>query len=316
MTDPAQRQPAGRFRSSRFATLLDRADSFGVLRFFLLPATRWAICWLIALGMLGFAAEYAHVAFDDGERADGNWGHASIDFGGQWVMGRTLVEGHGRHLYDRNYLRRVVENGYPPGGEAPIPEKGEREKKDQKDHKTDAENLLSWMAGGDDAEAPRVAASFLAPLAASNSYEEAVLLVRGVEVWTPAEIEHITAPQLGGGLYPPIHALFYAPLSLLPPRVAYRVVQALLLILVFFDGWVIQRMTEGRVWWPVASALLMVFPGFNGCISLGQNGILSLTVVLVGWWQLMRGRDGWAGIAWGLLAFKPVWAVAFFFCRY
>jgi hypothetical protein len=300
MTDPAQRQPADSSRRSRFTTLLDRAEPVRVLRFLLRPTTRWAISWFIALAMLGFAVEYAHIAFDDRERADGNWGHASIDFGGQWVMGRTIVEGDGRQLYNRNYIRRAVESGYPPGGEG------------SKAKNTDAANLLSWLAGGDDAEAPRVVASFLAPLAATNPCEEVVLLARGEEVWTPPEIEHVTAPHLGGALYPPIHALLYAPLSLLPPRVAYRVVQAVLLVLVFFDGWVIQRMTAGRVWWPVGSAFLMIFPGFNGCISLGQNGILSMTVVLVGWWQLMRGRDGWAGVVWGLLAFKPVWAAAFF----
>src|SRR3954468_14145603 len=32
---------------------------------------------------------------------DGNSGHTSIDFGGQWMMGRLLVLGHGRELYSR-----------------------------------------------------------------------------------------------------------------------------------------------------------------------------------------------------------------------
>ena len=46
----------------------------------------------------------------------------------------------------------------------------------------------------------------------------------------------------------------------------------------------------GRVRWPVASTLLMVFPGFAGAINLGQNAMLSLTLLLLGWWQLTRGR--------------------------
>lgn len=284
----------------------DRAAPHWFLRFLLRPTTRWAICWFIALGAAGFAAEYAYIAFDDPARADGNWGHASIDFGGQWVMGRALVEGRGHHLYNRNELRVVTQAGYPPGGEKP------KEKNGGVEDKTDAENLLSWMAGADDSEAPHVLASFAVPLAARTPFEEAVLLARADEVWTPDDIEHLTAPPLGGGLYPPIHALIYAPVSLLPPRVAYRVVQALILALVFFDGWLVQRMTGGRVWWPVASLFIMIFPGFNGCISLGQNGLFSLTLVLAGWWQLMRGREAWAGVLWALLAFKPVWAVAFF----
>lgn len=233
-----------------------------MLRFLLEPATRWAICWLIALGSGGFLAMQAWRNFDNPERAAGhwNWGHATIDFGGQWVMGRMIVEGHGRQLYNRDYLRPLVEAHYPAGGEGP---KAER---------SDAEALLGWMAGSDDDE----------------------------------------ASHIGGALYPPIHALLYAPLALLPPCLAYRVAQALILALVFFDGWLVQRMTGERIWWPVASVFLMVFPGLAGCIDLAQNGLFSLTVVLLGWWQLMRGRETWAGMCWGLLAFKPVWAASFF----
>ena len=117
---------------------------------------------------------------------------------------------------------------------------------------------------------------------------------------------------MGGALYPPVQALNYAPLAMLRPPLAYRVIQGFILALVFFAGWVIHRMTEGRVWWPVASLFVMMFPGFSGCIALGQNGMFTFTVVLVGWWQLMRGREVWAGLCWGLLAFKPVWAAAFF----
>ena len=48
-----------------------------------------------------------------------------------------------------------------------------------------------------------------------------------------------TAPQsLGGSLYPPVHGLLFAPLSLLPPHSAYRVMQVLNLALVFvLVGW-------------------------------------------------------------------------------
>jgi hypothetical protein len=302
MPQPAKQPPVEPSPPSLFDRLLDRADPLRVLRFLLRPETRWAICWLIALGSGGFLAMQAWMSFDNPKRAAGhwNWGHATIDFGGQWIMGRTIVEGHGRQLYNRTYLRSLTASHYPDGVEDP------------KEERTDTEALLAWMAGADDDKAPRAVASCLGPLAAANGYEEAVLLARGREVWTAEEIEHVTAPQVGGALYPPIHALLYAPLALLPPPLAYRVAQALILALVFFDGWLVQRMTGGRIWWPVATVLLMVFPGLVGCLDLGQNGLFSLTVVLLGWWQLMRGRETWAGVCWGLLAFKPVWAAAFF----
>src|SRR5829696_5894736 len=66
--------------------------------------------------------------FDRQERADGNRGHATIDFGGSWAMGRMLVEGRGRELYEREALREVLEASYP---------------------RSDASKLLSWfMPGG------------------------------------------------------------------------------------------------------------------------------------------------------------------------
>jgi len=279
---------------------LDLCDPVRVLHFLLRPQTRWAICWLIALGSAGFAAEEAWQGFHDAERGDGNWGHASIDFGGQWIMGRMIVEGHGRQLYNRNYLRAVVERGYPAGVESP------------KADKNDAENLLSWLSGEDDSEAPKVVASCLVPLAASDGYTGAVLLAAGQDLWTEERIEHVVEPHRGGALYPPVHALLFAPLAALPPPIAYRVLQVIILALVFFDGWVVQRMTDGRVWWPVAAVFLMMFPGFGGTLNLGQNAVFSLTLLLVGWWQLGRGRPVLAGVCWGLLAFKPVWAASFF----
>src|SRR6185437_12911926 len=279
-----------------FDHLMDLCEPVRVLRFLLSPLTRWVICWFIALGAAGFAGDMAWTCFNDAERADGNWGHRSIDFGGQWLLGRMVVEGYGRQLYNRNYLRVVVEKNYPLGPES------------KKEESSDAKCLLDWMAGTDDTA---TMGSFLAPLAGGDTFGELTLLAAGEEVWTPQRLESVNHPR-GGSLYPPVHALLFVPLATLRPPIAYRVLQMLILVLVFFDGWVIQRITEGRVWWPVAAVFVMIFPGFGGSINLGQNAVLSLTILLVGWWQLMRGRQGVAGVCWGLLAFKPVWAASFF----
>jgi hypothetical protein len=118
--------------------------------------------------------------------------------------------------------------------------------------------------------------------------------------------------KVGGPLYPPIHALLFYPLGLLPPQVAYRTAQVVNWLLTFLIGFLVERLTRGRVWTPVAVVFLILFPGYNGAISLGQNSLLSLAILLSGWLALGRGRPWLAGVVWGLLAFKPVWAAAFF----
>jgi arabinofuranan 3-O-arabinosyltransferase len=271
-----------------------------MLRFLLRPKVRWVMSWLLLLGAASVVSVEAWIAFNQAERSDGNRGHATIDFGGQWLMGRMIVEGQGRRLYVRNYLWTVAQHNYPAGVEG------------RQTTKSDAEALMEWLAGTDDPEAPAVIASLLPPLAVNNPLGETVALFAAPSFWTEERLRQVTTPQIGGGLYPPIHALYYAPLALLPPPIAYRVMQLLILALMFFVGWMAQRVTEGRVWWPVASLFVLMFPGFAGCITLGQNGMVLLALVLLGWWQLMCGRDVLAGLCWGLLAFKPVWAAAFF----
>src|SRR5262249_33549648 len=66
------------------------------------------------------------------------------------------------------------------------------------------------------------------------------------------------------------------------------------------------------IWWPVAALVIILFPGFMGSLNLGQNATLTLTVLVWGWALIARGRPGWGGGVWGLLAFKPVWAMVFF----
>jgi len=213
--------------------------------------------------------------FDTPKRADGtskrgggNGGHAQIDFGGQWLMGRMLAQGLGRHLYHRDYLRAVVREAYPREDEIP-PEERSAAEEDQHD----AENMMCWLMGRDD----------------------------------PA-----TVPHVGGALYPPIHGLIMYPLGLLRPAQAYRVQQAIGILLALIAGAGICLLSEGRIWWPMGMAGVIFFPGFASALNLGQNSILVLTLLIWGWVFIARNRPVCGGIVWGLLAFKPVWAAAFF----
>src|SRR3954447_21627944 len=122
----------------------------------------YGLAWLLAIGAAGVALSHAWHSFDIQEtdpekrRHDGNDGHTSIDFGGQYLMGRMLLEGHGRDLYTRSHQRTVLIGIYPLGDQVPNAPK------------SDAENLLYWMMGTDDPEAHAVVGSFLTPLAAAD----------------------------------------------------------------------------------------------------------------------------------------------------
>src|SRR5712692_4273384 len=123
-----------------------------LLRLSLRPLPRYLLAWLLAVTTAGITFLLAWTMFDTPKREDGrskrrggNSGHVTIDFGGQWLMGRMLAQGLGRHLYHRNYLRDVVREAYPREDEIP-PE--ERSAAEEDEH--DAENMMNWLIGRDD----------------------------------------------------------------------------------------------------------------------------------------------------------------------
>jgi hypothetical protein len=264
----------------------------------------YALAWALALMVAEISLYAAWHSFDNyyvnGHRNDGNGGHATIDFGGQYLMGRLLVEGHGAELYNRSYQRRVLTEIYPVRDQDP---KAER---------SDAENMMYWMMGSDDPEAPKVVASCLAPLAARDGPGACGYLAAGRQEWTEDNLHHAGARRVGGALYPPINAFLDAPLALLPARTAYHVQQVDNVLLAFVAGLGFSVLSRRGIWWPVASLVVILFPGFMGTLNLGQNATLTLAVLVWGWALIARGRPGWGGAVWGLLAFKPVWAMAFF----
>jgi hypothetical protein len=219
--------------------------------------TRLILSWLVLLGAVGHRGYQAWVNCRAPNRPDGNDGHTSIDYGGQWMMGRLVVLGHGRDLYSRARHLEVARASYPVEREAP----------DAPEH--DADRLVGYYPGN------------------------------------PTD-------RVGGPLYPPVHAFYMAPLALISdPYRSYRVAQALMLGLVLVAGLGVRYATEGRWWWSAAAAYLLLFPGCRGAIDLAQNSPLSLALLAWGWGLIVRGRPGWGGVLWGLLAFKPVWAVSF-----
>jgi hypothetical protein len=287
----------------------DRVHS--LIGFLLRRRTRYVIAWVVAGIWAGCILFSAWLAFDargdEPRRADGNSGHTHIDFGGQWLMGAMLARGYGHDLYNRSRQWQVIQDAYPYEDEVPV---ADRRAGELNNH--DAIQLMSWFMGEDDPHSAWTVAAVLPPLAVANPLEAASTLTAGQTEWPPERLDKAAASWLGGPLYPPINALYYYPLGLLRPQPAYRIFQVFGMFLAFLSALGIRHLSEGRIWWPVALVGLLIFPAFSNNLKLGQNAIVSLTFLIWGWVLIARGKEGWAGMVWGLLAFKPVWAAAFF----
>jgi hypothetical protein len=261
--------------------------------------SRYALSWLAVTVAGGVSLVLAWNQFNNRRRHDGNEGHVTIDFGGQYLMGRMLLKGNIHHLYHRNYQRKVLREIFPT------------EDEDPGQSKSDVEQMMEWVMGNDDPQAAATIGSFTAPLS-GGPLNSVASLAMAHEFWTESRLAAIDAPQVGGPLYPPINAFLYYPLALLPPRTAYRLAQTLCLFLALTAGLAISVLSERRVWWPIAAFCIMLYPGFPGCINLGQNAILTLNILLWGYVLVAMNRPVLGGMVWGCLAYKPVWALAFF----
>jgi hypothetical protein len=270
------------------------------------PRSRYVLAWLFALAATAAFAYVAWHCFDRADRGDANLGHVYIDFGGQWLMGRMLVEGYGRDLYDLSFQHDVIHAHYPV------------EDQDPEQETDDADDLFGALMGSNAFTESRKAAAeavaaFLAPLAATDAQDATSLLTAGLEHWDTEPLQDLAVKYIGGPLYPPVQALYFYPQALLEPQAAYRVAQALNLVMAWLCGLAVSRLSRGRVWWPLATVLVMGLPSFAGSCNLGQNATLSLAILFWGWVLVAAGREGWGGAVWGLLAYKPVWAMSFFF---
>jgi hypothetical protein len=214
-------------------------------------------------------------------------------------MGRLLITGHGRGLYDRKQQRTVVEAVFPKSDESPDQALG------------DVEGIMWSMMCWDDEDDARTFGGCTAPFAGGDPMGAAALMT-AVDAMPSDRLDHAAAPTVGGPLYPPLNAVVYAPFALISPRLAYRIHQVLGVLLVFAIAWGIRQLAQGRIWWPVAAFALFIFPGLPGSVALAQNAVFSLAIFVGGWLLLSRGHDIWAGVVWGLFAYKPVWAMAFF----
>lgn len=288
------------------------------------PVVRLVLAWVACVAVAGWRLNHAWTEFDadpdtpaDEVRGDGNHGHTLIDFGGQWMMGRMVVTGQGRQLYHRAGHWPVVREGFPRAAEAPKTQRlafpdslrPSGLKGDLWRH--DAEGLMQSTMGTDSPRWTELGTAVALPFAAAGPLDGAALQLVAEGHATPELVADLQKPRLGGALYPPVQAVLYSPLGLLSPQRAYRVTQLLSINCAFLCGGFVWVITRGRVWAPVATAAILLFPGCRAGLDLGQNHLFTLAIVLGGWSLAARNRDFAGGSVWGLLAFKPVWGLAF-----
>lgn len=287
------------------------------------------LLWLICLGYAAQRWQHARTEFDDApttpedrRRNDGNRGHALIDFGGQWMTARLLVTGHGRELYHRARQWELAWQAFPPEGESPFNRRNVfprflRESAAGKDEiRHDAQWMMYWFMGDDD-QAYRRAAALVGLLVSRDmmvsTYGDWLIVLPTVEgEFTPTLREQLAKPAIGGPLYPPVQAFLYAPIGLIDaPRRAYMLFQTLSVGLAFLAGLAITRISQDRIPWSLATLGVLLYPGCRSGLDLGQNHIVTLTILLWGWVAICRGKDVLGGAIWGLFAFKPIWGVTF-----
>jgi hypothetical protein len=106
--------------------------------------------------------------------------------------------------------------------------------------------------------------------------------------------------------YPPHVAVAYRPLAALPYRTSYAVHTALMVLLLVAAVQLVRPMLPAidRAPLPATTLALAFFPLFRG-ITGGQNTALTLFLLAVSWRAVHDRRDWVAGIALGILLFKP-----------
>jgi len=120
-----------------------------------------------------------------------------------------------------------------------------------------------------------------------------------------------SAPNVYPPVYPPQVALLFAPFSAMSYEHAlllWNALTAALYALIVWTAWkaVSDRLPNGVMVFTAAAA----FPPLWSLLLMGQNTIIILAALWVGWCALERKRPLLAGMALGLLAMKPQFGIA------
>lgn len=111
--------------------------------------------------------------------------------------------------------------------------------------------------------------------------------------------------------YPPAAGFAMVPLTWLPLDAAYLATMAVLAILAGFSARLLCDVlgVTNPVWRQVAVAATVAFAPVVRAFVSGQNATITLFALALGWWLRDRGHPAWAGVALGILWYKPQFAI-------
>lgn len=115
---------------------------------------------------------------------------------------------------------------------------------------------------------------------------------------------------LGGFFYPPPAALAYSALAWLPMRQAAILLAYLNIAVGAGLAWYFARRIHGSMSVATAGLAFFLYPAYFVTVSLGQNAVFTLGVILFAWDFCNRRREFCAGLLLGLLVCKPNWLIA------
>ncbi|MFO0813250.1 MAG: glycosyltransferase family 87 protein [Gemmatales bacterium] len=115
---------------------------------------------------------------------------------------------------------------------------------------------------------------------------------------------------IAGALYPPTASLAFSMFAQFTPAVGHAAAVCVYLALCYIIGWFIHQITQGRLQWGEAVLLTLFFPNNFMGLMLGQNQVLTMFILTLGWYCHSRRMPFVAGLVWGLFSYKPVFAVA------
>ncbi len=116
--------------------------------------------------------------------------------------------------------------------------------------------------------------------------------------------------MLGGFFYPPPAALAYSVLAWLPMRQAAILLAYLNIAVGAGLAWYFARRIHGRMSVATAGLAFFLYPAYFVTVSLGQNAVFTVGVILLAWDFCNRRREFCAGLLLGLLVCKPNWLIA------
>lgn len=115
---------------------------------------------------------------------------------------------------------------------------------------------------------------------------------------------------LGAFFYPPPTALLYASVGWLDLTSAQAAVAILNIAAGFGAAIALFYLLQKRLSFGLIFLTLFTFPSFFYSFTLGQNGILTLAIVMSSWLLISTNQGGWGGVVFATLIYKPNWLAA------